>query len=256
MTMRVDNNKKHSNVYHNSFFTSKKNNKFNERQDAFLEAQIQSQKVDEFFGANKHSSQKFSVLSLIGSAAGVVSALLLFGKKQNPNIKINSVKNFFKKMKLEYELPQILGVSLAGIAGGLAGGLIDDKETKKIKKIKEGAFQFLNLLIPTVLVDQTIKFLKNRPKLNKNVYKAVLIPAALVGGVATAVVGANIMDNKIFDKNDLVPDRKMKAKDFIVHVDDIFGVLALAKLPIANQLHVDKILPALYTWCGYRVGEK
>lgn len=249
--MKVD----HTQNRHKNFFTSK--NTFHPRQDDFLEAKVQEQKVDEFFGSIPHSKpQKFSALSLIGSAVGVVSALLFFGKKQNPDIKITSVKNFFKKMKLEYKASQILGVSLAGIVGGLAGGLIDDKETKKFQKLKEGTFQFFNILIPTVLVDQTIKFLKKRPKLNTKINNAVFIPAALVAGVATAVGTSNIIDNKVFDRHDLVPDRKMKAKDFIIHLDDIFGVIALAKLPIANQIHIDKVLPALYTWCGYRVGEK
>ena len=38
------------------------------------------------------------------------------------------------------------------------------------------------------------------------------------------------------------------------NIDDALGVLILAKVPIAEKLHVDKTLPAIYSWCGYRAG--
>ena len=60
--------------------------------------------------------------------------------------------------------------------------------------------------------------------------------------------------NKINDPHDKVPDRKLTFKDSIANIDDALGVLILAKVPIAEKLHVDKTLPAIYSWCGYRAG--
>ena len=45
-----------------------------------------------------------------------------------------------------------------------------------------------------------------------------------------------------------------KYRDSIANIDDALGVLILAKVPIAEKLHVDKTLPAIYSWCGYRAG--
>ena len=62
------------------------------------------------------------------------------------------------------------------------------------------------------------------------------------------------LSNKINDPQDKVPDRKLTFKDSIANIDDALGVLILAKVPIAEKLHIDKTLPAIYSWCGYRAG--
>ena len=41
----------------------------------------------------------------------------------------------------------------------------------------------------------------------------------------------------------------------LANVDDAIGVLVLAKFPIADKLHIDKMLPIVYSYCGYRAGK-
>jgi hypothetical protein len=41
----------------------------------------------------------------------------------------------------------------------------------------------------------------------------------------------------------------------LANIDDLIGVLVLAKFPIAEKLHIDKFLPAIYAFCGYRAGK-
>jgi hypothetical protein len=61
--------------------------------------------------------------------------------------------------------------------------------------------------------------------------------------------------NKITDPNDFEADRKINAKDLVVNLDDALGALVLAKIPIVDKLHAEKLLPAIYAWCGYRAGK-
>ena len=61
--------------------------------------------------------------------------------------------------------------------------------------------------------------------------------------------------NIICDPKDLEPDRKLTFKDSIVNVDDILGALVLARVPFINKLKVEKVLPFLYAYCGYRAGK-
>lgn len=63
------------------------------------------------------------------------------------------------------------------------------------------------------------------------------------------------LSNLINDPKDLVPDRKLTIKDAAANIDDALGIFVLAKMPFAKYLHVEKILPAIYSWCGYRAGE-
>ena len=86
--------------------------------------------------------------------------------------------------------------------------------------------------------------------LNNNSFK---IAGTLLGVFAGMQVAA-FLSNKINDPQDKVPDRKLTLKDSVANVDDVFGALVLAKIPIAQKLHVEKILPAIFSWCGYRAG--
>jgi hypothetical protein len=67
--------------------------------------------------------------------------------------------------------------------------------------------------------------------------------------------GAASLSNIICDPKDKHPDRKLSLLDSIANIDDLFGVLVLAKFPIVEKLHLDKLLPVIYTFCGYRAGK-
>ena len=86
--------------------------------------------------------------------------------------------------------------------------------------------------------------------LNNNTFKISGTLAGLLAGMPIAAA----LSNKINDPHDKVPDRKLTIKDSIANIDDAIGVLVLTKVPIAEKLHVDKILPVIFSWCGYRAG--
>ena len=85
-----------------------------------------------------------------------------------------------------------------------------------------------------------------------------LIETILLAIAATILVGmhgAASLSNIICDPKDRHPDRKLSLLDSLANIDDLFGVLVLAKFPIVDKLHLDKILPIIYTFCGYRAGK-
>ena len=59
----------------------------------------------------------------------------------------------------------------------------------------------------------------------------------------------------ICDPKDKYPDRKLTLKDTIANLDDMIGLLVLAKFPLAEKLHIEKLLPFIYALCGFRAGK-
>ena len=174
-----------------------------------------------------------------GSVVGTVMPLLFLAKKQN--VKPHNVK---------YGIKELLLVSTCGIAGGTASGLIFDEKEHRKQKINEGVFQFMNASVPTLLCGGLFKLSEKFKKLNNNYFKIGGTVAGLFGGMHIAAA----LSNKINDPHDKVPDRKLTILDSVANLDDALGVLVLTKVPIAEKLHVEKILPVIFSWCGYRAG--
>ncbi|MDD3437543.1 MAG: hypothetical protein PHC64_10365 [Candidatus Gastranaerophilales bacterium] len=223
---------------------------------AFIKQQMHEKHVDQFFWTDFEAPEKrHSWLAVLGSIAGAFIPVLAFGKKQNPELKLNSLKNIYKAVDIDYKLKEILAVGCGGAIGGLLGGLADRKEQKKLDKIEEATFQLMNISFPAILVHYGLELCKKTQKLNNSFAK---ITSSLLGiglGAFAALKLANITDDIFFDKYNKDPERKFKKKDFIVHFDDIVGALVLTKMPLANKLHAEKLLPLIYTWSGYHVGD-
>lgn len=168
-----------------------------------------------------------------GSVAGTLIPMFLLAKYQK--CKIYNIKYHVKEMVL---------VSAGSIAGGLAAGIIADKKENTKQKVNESVFQFMNASIPPLITGGLYAFSKNLK------YRIASTVVGLFGGMHLAAK----LSNKINDPYDKVSDRKLTFKDSIANIDDALGVLILAKVPIAEKLHVDKTLPAIYSWCGYRAG--
>jgi len=225
---------------------------------SFVKQQLHERKIDEFFLTDFEAPQKrASIMALAGSLLGVIIPTVFFAKKQHGELKFNSFKNIIKLVDIHYGLKEILAVGLGGMFGGLLGGLLDRKEHHKLEKIEEAAFQLMNISFPALLADTSIKFCEKTPKLNNSVTKISCIFASILIGTCSAVLISNKVDDKLFDKYNKSdePERKLRKKDFIVHVDDLLGTLVLAKFPYMDKLHVNKILPIIYTWAGYHVGD-
>ena len=177
----------------------------------------------------------------IGSVIGTVIPMVFLMKKQK-------IKNPFK---LTYGLKDMIILSGSAITGGVTIGMIGETKAAKKNKIKEGVFQFLNASIPTWIVGGGLKLAESNPKTNNLPFKII----SVVMGLLVGMFGSAEISNLIFDPKDKQPDRKLKLKDCIVNMDDALGVLVLAKFQVAEKLHLEKILPFIYAYCGYRSGE-
>lgn len=224
---------------------------------AFIKKQVREKRIDEFFRTNLDApKKKNSLIAFFTSAAGIAIPLIFIGKKQNPGIKMNSLKNILKIADINYNFGNILVLGLGGVLGGLIGGLADKNEHKKVRKLKEGAYQLMNLALPALFVASGIKLCESTPKLNKSIPKIAATGIGIWAGVNLAVWFANKFENKVFDPQDISPDRKFKNKDLLVHADDLVGALVLAKMPLMEKLKIGRALPFIFAWCGYHIGDK
>ena len=185
---------------------------------------------------------KFNKLKAgLGSVVGTAIPLAIMMKKHN-------IRNPFK---MHYGLQDMVILSGTSVVGGVGAGIIGaDKKTRK-NKMKEGVFQFLNASIPTWIIGGVLKLPEQSHTYNNTPAKVL----SVVGGMVVGMFGAAQVSNLIFDPKDKEPDRKLHLKDCIVNADDMLGALVLAKFPLIEKLHVDKILPAIYAYCGYRAGK-
>lgn len=56
------------------------------------------------------------------------------------------------------------------------------------------------------------------------------------------------------DKEAKKPKRELKLIDMIANLDDAVAILVLAKIPFADKIHIERALPFIYSFCGYRSG--
>lgn len=214
--------------------------------------------------AKKHKDEKFSFPVLATTIAGTIIPMLFIRKKQGLNLKNGTLKNlsFLQKAKailksfdIKYEMPEMIMTASGSVLGGLAGGLLFDKNKdkhNKMAKIKEFVFQMFNVCIPILIGDQAVKFAEKKNW--KGNWVKVAAPIIAIGaGMPIAATISNTINNKIVDREH--PEtRKLRIKDAFVHVDDFAGVLILSHVPFADKLQ--RILPFLYGMCGYEAGTK
>ncbi len=177
----------------------------------------------------------------VGSLLGTVIPLIIMMKKQK-------VKNPFK---LNYGLGEMVTLSATSVAGGVAVGMIGDSSEAKKNKFKEGVFQFMNGTVPTWIVSGVLKLAELSKKYNNIPVKMGSVALAL----AVGMYGTATVSNLIFDPMDKKPDRKLTMKDCLANLDDAIGVFVLAKIPFVSKLKLDKILPFIYGFSGYRAGK-
>lgn len=177
----------------------------------------------------------------VGSLFGTVATMAFMMKRQK-------VKNPFN---LSYGLQDMVLMSGASIAGGVAVGMLGDTYEARKNKFKEGVFQFMNGTVPTWIVSGVLKLSELSEKFHTVPWKICSVILAL----AVGMYGTATVSNLLFDPFDKVPDRKLSIKDCLANIDDAIGVFVLAKIPFVEKLHLDKLLPAIYAYCGYRAGK-
>lgn len=176
-----------------------------------------------------------------GAFIGTAIPMALMMKRQG-------VKN---PLKLKYDLKEMLVLSATSIMGGVGFGMIGNDAETNLNKSKEGVFQFMNAAVPTWLAAATLRWCETTKGLNNAWAKLVATAATILVGMQ----GSAAVSNLICDPKDSYPDRKLTFLDSLANIDDLVGVLVLAKFPIIEKLHIDKLLPAIYAFCGYRAGK-
>lgn len=188
----------------------------------------------------KSNETKPSIKSVIGAIGGTAIPLAIMMKQRK-------IKN---PLKMEYGLQDMLILSGTSVTGGVVAGMIgEDKKTRRCM-LKEGVFQFLNASIPTWIIGGVLKLPESSHKFNNAPTKIF----SVLGGLIVGMFGSAHVSNLIFDPKDKEPDRKLTFKDCIVNADDVLGALVLAKFSFIEKLHLDKLLPAIYAYCGIRAG--
>ncbi len=177
--------------------------------------------------------------ALAGSALGTLVPMLIFSKIQKKSL-----------WKMKYGFNEIASMSIGANVGSIAVSSIGKRKKEKEKKFNEGVFQVINSIMPMAMVDGGIKLCEKTKKLNNTTSK---ILASVTGVVAGTQLGIKLA-NKITDPKNVIPDRKYTAKDAIANIDDAVGILVLGKVPFADKIHIEKLLPAIYTYSGYRSG--
>lgn len=183
------------------------------------------------------------ILAATGSIIGVSIPLLTFMRKQN-------VKNPFK---LKYKVGEMLAMAAGGNLGGILLSSIGEPKVDKIKKWKEGAFQMLLTSLPLLFVDGGIKLCEKskNTKINNNFAKILVSIAGVALGSNLAVEASNRLRS---EKEAKKPKRELKPIDMIANIDDIVGIMVLSKIPFASKIKIERALPFIYAFCGYRSG--
>lgn len=198
-----------------------------------------------FLSRRNHSYRKVTdkdkLQAGIGAVLGTIIPMAFMMKRQG-------IKNPFK---LEYGLREMIVLSATSVMGGIGVGMLGNDALSNWNKSREGVFQFMNAAIPTWLAAATLKWCETTPKMNNSFAKIIATAATILVGMQ----GAASVSNIICDPKDERPDRKLTFLDSLANIDDLVGVLVLAKVPFVKKLHLDKLLPVIYAFCGYRAGK-
>lgn len=213
----------------------------------------------------KSYRKRVNTASIAGSAigiAGAVAGVYTMAKKGNPALKLKN---------LSYEEKDVLLIGLGSVAGGLAGGLIADKDKTNVKpKLREASQQFIgNMVFPIGLLAAGNKILDKTgfelPKINSDFKYAKMINGilsvlpkiavtvcALFGGMELGNKVMNNVNNKIFKEE---VKHSVEPEDYLVHADDLcLAANMLLKDAKSVSAITSKVLPATFIVAGSKVG--
>lgn len=203
---------------------------------------------------NKEAKKEFSPAAALGALAGALIPVFAISKATKGKLTFD----IFENDSLKKDLATVLTVSTSAILGGLLGGLTDAKtpEDKKAK-VKESLFDITTVAIPTTIATSILGIAKKMKV--KNIAPKIIAPLAGIGlGMPLAQKASGVIDKFLNrdNPNFEAKERKLKPQDYIVHIDDLLALLIISKVPFANKIHADKLLPLIYAWCGFESGSK
>ncbi len=189
--------------------------------------------------------KKKSYIPLIGSALGSGLAYAYYAKK-NKGLSEKDIGALKTGLKM-------IVMCASAIIGGVAFGSIGASPDSIRRKIKEGAFQLMNMAIPMTFVSLFHHACQNIKALDKPAIKVIGSIIAMVSGAATAT----LITNKRRDKDQ--PKRKYTIKDATANIDDVIATIAVGfgrDLTPAQNTVINGIVPFIYAYNGMRAGQK
>ena len=199
-----------------------------------------------YIQTKKQTEKKFNKKAFMGSVFGVAGALALTSKMYNKPLFGWGEK---AKPTVLKEVSEILITAGMANIGGVIGGSIGKNKKQVKKKIKEAGFQIMNTSIPMIMVTGATVLCNNVKALNKIPTKIIASFDAMTSGAVIATKLTNIGKPK--DQR-----RKYTPKDSLANFDDIVATIKLGFREVAEKIPVDYILPCIYTYNGYRSGDK
>ena len=209
---------------------------------------------------------KVKAASVIGAGLGALGSAYLLARRQSKLS--NKAVNMFG---LKYNEPELIGVALASIAGGLGlGGLVDDKKHFSIK-VKEAVHQTIaNVLAPLLLIGGLNKIydkyqIKKFPQFaeNKGIKKVANETIKMLPRLGLATIGVlggvwlgTLLSNKLTGLEGKKKERHIKPVDFIYHPDDFAAAVAIADKKGVLQKFVSKVIPPIFMLHGYDTGTR
>lgn len=202
--------------------------------------------------------QKAVIATTTALGVGVASAILAkkAGYSLAPKKMFSNIKNSYLA-KVKYEAKEVISIGVGSCLGGLAGGLMVDKDKNNRKaKFRESIMQIGNISIPIMTVSAFAEYGERVcSKLGNK--KAALGKAGFgVLGIYAGVILANNLMNKLGDvmfKNQR--GRGVKATDYSAHLDDmVVAANCVSKHPIIHA--IGRIIPIALMFAGNEVGNK
>jgi len=219
--------------------------------------------------------EKINLPVLSATVVGTLASLLFIRRYQSKFLKNDLIKlsksndimtnlNTIKKNVINFfninaGLKEFFIFGAGSILGGITGGIISDKNKNTKNKIKEGIYQFVNIIIPPSLGVGLLKMSEKHIITNNKIGKTSSILVGIGAGIPIASFISNKINKTFIDKNSESINkskRHMKLKDGIVHLDDLSLALILANPRLAGKLCINKILPLLFLTCGYEAGKQ
>lgn len=188
----------------------------------------------------KKPKQQTNVKALLGATIGMGSAIAITSR---------AFKG--KELPTHQEVAKMLIMAGGANLGGVVGGSIGADEKQKEKKWKEAGFQMLNVTAPMLMVSSFLGICNKTKSLKNNA------PVKIIGSLLAMTLGAYTatkISNTMNDDDE--PDRKYTYKDTFTNFDDIVATIKIGFREFAEKIPVDKILPFIYIYNGFRAGNK
>ena len=225
--------------------------------EKFLKENEVSVDVLNFLNKAKKEVLKFSQIKAVFEEIGGSKQGQKFLNKLVPNPENIDSNHLFS------EIGRISILGLMPVLGGIAGGIVGDKLTDKdwkekiSDKIKEGTYQYLANIFSCNIGAGAALFAMEKANINSKAARAtgmiggILLMGLFLGNAFANWVGKTLIDPifKTKNKNALNNERTPEILDVSLHVDDVATVAVMSGLK-----WIEPALPILYSISGYRAG--